>query len=112
MIKRLDDLTRRKLYASENGRCWLCQREATDVAHIIGRAHHVVRWDTAPDGNCHLLCRDCHSKDHDAKLMPSYRDVYVSRFGLEAWQSLWDRSQKWTWMPNTALVDKLKELES
>jgi hypothetical protein len=44
--------------------------------------------------------------------MPSYRDVYVSRFGLEAWQSLWDRSQKWTWMPNTALVDKLKELES
>jgi 5-methylcytosine-specific restriction endonuclease McrA len=108
----LDALVRVKMLERENGVCWLCGAQAAHLAHIIGRTHLGVRWDITPDGNCHLLCLSCHAKDHAGVLMPSYRDVYISRFGTDSFVAMWKRAQEVKWRPNVDLLDIFKAMSA
>lgn len=94
IVRELDNISRKILFVLEHGKCYIgnCQRPATDRAHLItcGRMH--TRWDTDPSGNCHLLCRECHSADHAGTLRPSYVELFIDRQGEAAFERLQLRS--------------------
>jgi hypothetical protein len=109
LVRELDSVCRETLFIKEKGRCYIpdCPRPATDRAHLItcGRLH--VRWDTDPDGNCHLLCRQCHDLDHKGLLEPRYVDVYVDKQGEDAFLELRRRAQDSTRLTEPELLTML-----
>ena len=68
--------------------CWLCNKDGHDLAHIFGVAWRGTAFDTSYNGNCHILCRECHALDHNAELVTSYADTYKERFGEDKWYEL------------------------
>ena len=88
MIREADRLVRDILWLAEEGRCYTCDGEATDVAHLFSRRHLRLRWDVEPNGNCHLLCRTCHDADHAGNLAPSYSDTFIKKQGDAAFDEL------------------------
>lgn len=93
LMNAADSLVRELLFIREHGRCYCCGRPADDVAHLFGRRYLRLRWDYAGDGNCHLLCRTCHTEDHNATLDPSYMDTFIERVGGPAADELIIRKQ-------------------
>ena len=112
MIAELDLLTRQILFIKEGGRCYIpgCTRPASDCAHLIGRAALAVRWDTEPDGNCHMLCRECHSKDHAGQLSPSYVESFIEISGQDAWERLTERARAGSRIATPVLEVMLQEM--
>jgi hypothetical protein len=51
-------------------------------------------FETQEDGNCHLLCRTCHSADHNGTLAPSYTDRFINKNGSESYFELVRRGNK------------------
>lgn len=107
MVRELDDLTRKILFITEGGRCFnpTCRKAATDCAHLIGRAAKSTRWDTTPDGNCHLLCRECHIADEANTLDPSYVAILEGREGDGAYDRIQHRSREITSLSDPAMAD-------
>ena len=105
MVKELDDLTRKIVFITQGGTCYIpgCRRAASDNAHIIGRGVMRTRWDTEPNGNCHLLCRECHNADHAGELHPTYIEVFVDNNGEEAYESLCRRARQVGGYTDTAI---------
>ena len=92
-IRKLLGIVKRILVVTESGRCYCCGKQAHDVAHIFGVSNLATAFDTHREGNCHLLCRECHSEDHKGNLDPSYKDVFIGRNGKSAYFSLSSRSK-------------------
>jgi hypothetical protein len=68
--KRLDDLIRRVVF-NEEERCYVCQGQPTDLAHLFVRNRLPTRWSKR---NCHALCRGCHGESHTGS------DIYANTF--------------------------------
>jgi len=88
-----DHLTKVVLSREEARRCYVCGRMATDVAHIVTRTAVVTRWDVHPEGNCHLLCRECHDDDHANPKASKYKAAFVRENGQDALDLLVRRSK-------------------
>jgi hypothetical protein len=82
-MKRLDALLRKVVIQRDNGRCYVCGKQGTDVAHLFVRNKLATRWDLR---NCHLLCRVCHTEDHHGD--GCYRDTFIRKEGVEALDAL------------------------
>lgn len=108
----LDDLQRLVLFLSENSACFVCGNKGFQVAHIYGRRYRHTRWDVAKDGNCHILCGQCHHLDHMGLLDPSYRKVFEDKFGKEMLYSIHRRSREIDFMLNVQLLSKLADMRS
>ena len=89
-----DHLTKVVLFGLERGRCYVCGRTATDVAHIVSRTAVVTRWDTSAEGNCHLLCRECHENDHAYPKASKYKAEFVRKNGQGAMDVLVARARQ------------------
>lgn len=65
-LKRLDDLTREKVFERDNYQCVRCQRGRPNFvihpSHVIGRQNKRLRWDL---NNVKTLCFICHRWWHD-----------------------------------------------
>jgi hypothetical protein len=109
-IREADRAQRAVLWLLEAGRCYCCAGEASDVAHLISRRYLRLRWDTAKDGNCHLLCRICHTEDHAGNLQPSYMDVFVKRMGEGAMDELIVRQQVISPLKDFEIEDVVRRL--
>lgn len=94
IIKKMMVMVKKILLMRQGPDCWICGKPAHDMAHLFVRNKLATAFDTTHDGNCHLLCRDCHSKDHSGELSPSYKDVYIERFGKEKYDELKERSNE------------------
>ncbi len=88
-VKRIDELHRMVLRRREKA-CYVCGGEPHDVAHLFVRSKLATRFDVAPDGNCHMLCRGCHMRDHNGDSL--YKDRYVKFNGHHAYDALALRS--------------------
>ena len=102
---------KRILAIKEKGRCYCCGQPAHDVAHIMGRASLSTCFDTHEKGNCHLLCRECHTLDHNAKLNPSYAGTYIKRNGSDAYYSLVSRSRQTVVMAKRFIEEEKERLD-
>ena len=91
-MKHLDKLCKQIVADMEDGRCYVCGREGTDLAHLFVRNKLATRWDVAEDGNCHILCRECHDKDHRG--LEVYSEAYIRKNGLMAYNDLRLRSNQ------------------
>jgi hypothetical protein len=91
LIDEADALVREILWITEQGRCYCCSGQASDAAHLFGRRYLRLRFDVEKDGNVHLLCRECHHKDHERKLFPGYQMVFISKAGAGALAELMRR---------------------
>ena len=91
LVKLLDSLTREILWVREQGRCYVCEKEAHEPVHLVTRDANAVRWDTHAEGNVHLGCRTCHDSDHTlgTKL---FIDKFIKNRGEEAWKEIRQRS--------------------
>jgi len=106
----LDEMQRRTLRSKENMICFCCGNAGDQVGHIYGRRHRHTRWDTHEQGNCHILCSDCHRADTDHKLDPSYKDIFEDRFGHEALLEIRTRSKLEDFQLNVELLRRLAEI--
>lgn len=72
--------------------CFTCSKtRGLQVGHLLERRHMHTRFDTTVDGNNHLQCPQCNS-DHERK-PETYRNKYIDRFGVEAYNELEFRSR-------------------
>jgi len=94
MTRDLLSAAKKVLVVKERGRCYCCGEPAHDLAHIQGKSNMMTCFDTSKDGNCHLLCRMCHSLDHNGILSPSYKDKFIERNGSDAFFELVSRSRQ------------------
>lgn len=66
LMKKLDNLTREKVYERDNHTCVRCGRSAPQYvinpSHVIGRQNKRLRWDV---NNVKTLCFTCHRWWHD-----------------------------------------------
>lgn len=106
--KELDDLCRRIVIDREGGRCYVCGLMGSDLAHIFGRTKLATRFDTHTEGNCHILCRQCHSESHNDS--PIYEEMYVRKNGEEALDALRLRSNTMVANVKRFLLNKKMEL--
>lgn len=86
----LDDLVRKVLPLDESV-CFTDGRRGTPadpltVSHLFGRAQRPTRFDVHLEGNNHLMHASCNSQHNDDKSI--YRDKYIERFGVEAYEDL------------------------
>jgi hypothetical protein len=109
-IRKLHALAKKILVITESGRCYCCGGPASDLAHMRGTNHLPTSFDTEKDGNCHLLCRICHTEDHAGNLYPSYEERFVDRNGEDALDELTTRSLKQPTFPKQFLEDEEKRL--
>jgi len=91
-MKHLDKLVKKIVARKENYRCYVCGTEGHDLAHLFVRNKLATRWDTDSDGNCHILCRECHTRDHNGEEI--YAEAYIEKNGLEAYGALRRRSNE------------------
>lgn len=108
IARQLDAQTKRILWVRERGRCYICDKSAHDAAHLVGRRYTRLRWDVEPDGNVHLLCRQCHDLSHRDDV---YRRAFIERCGEAAWTRLLERKRETGLIPHTELYGLLKRRE-
>lgn len=105
----LHKLVREILWIKEGGRCVICGRPASDAAHIYVRNRLATTYDTAEDGNVHLLCRDCHNSDHSGS--GAYRRWYEQRWGSERSDRLTRRANVMVMYPKMFIERRAFELK-
>lgn len=72
--------------------CFTCSKtRGLQVGHLLERRHMHTRFDTTIDGNNHLQCPTCNARhEGEAEI---YRNKYIDRFGVEAYEELEFRSR-------------------
>jgi len=80
--QKLDQMLRKAVLRDEH-RCYVCGRDGTDIAHLFVRNKLATRWDRR---NCHLLCRNCHSRSHQCDDV--YTEAFIRKEGQEAYDKL------------------------
>ena len=102
-------LVKQILWIKEGGRCVICGAPASDAAHIYVRNRLATAYDTAEDGNVHLLCRNCHSSDHAGS--GEYRRWYEQRWGSECSDALTRRANEMLVNPKMFIERRAIELK-
>ena len=111
LVERADRLVGEILWITEGGRCYVCNGPASDPAHLMGRRYMRLRFDASKRGNVHLLCRECHAKDHAGHLHPGYMRTFCDRNGVEAIADLHQRMTEIAPISTEWLEDIVSDLE-
>jgi hypothetical protein len=102
--KRLDNLIKKVVFANEE-RCYVCNGEPHDPAHLFVRNRLSVRWD---ERNVHALCRWCHDDSHNGS--SAYDDEVIRREGQDAYDELRLESNQMVGNVHAFMDAKEKEL--
>lgn len=87
--------------------CVVCgKKENPTCGHLLTRTSYSTRWDTAPDGNCHVQCKGC-NYNHESRPQ-KFTMWYINRFGYDKYVLLCQRHSKIEKFKDFQLQEKIE----
>lgn len=91
--------------------CFTCgTTKRLQVSHLFERRHRHTRWDTDPQGNNHLMCKQENANHENHPEV--YTDKFLLQFGAGAYEVLVDRAHSKQKLTYSDLLSLLEEKES
>lgn len=105
----LDAIVRLILPLMESA-CFTCgATKNLQVSHLFERRHRLTRWDTSPEGNNHLMCKQENANHENHPEV--YTNKFLKRFGERAFADVADRAHSNQKLTYSDLLDLLEQKE-